>query len=73
MNHTNGDVVALETLMGHSSGHTDFISEKVYSAVDSNDIVHVFSDKNSGINLRVTGFDQDLNTAYDVTSDEFSK
>ena len=69
MNHTNGDVVALETLMGHSSGHTDFISEKVYSAVDSNDIVHVFSDKNSGINLRVTGFDQDLNTAYDVTSD----
>ena len=72
MNHTNSDVIALESLIGYSSGNTDFMSEKVYSAVDSNDIVHVFSDKDSGIDMRTTGFDQDLNTAYDVASSSWS-
>ena len=72
MNHTNSDVIALETLIGYSHGYTDFISEKVYSAVDSNDIVHVFSDKDNGIDMRTTGFDQGLNTAYDVASSSWS-
>ena len=49
-----------------------FSSDSIYSAVDSNDIAHVFIDIYSGHDFRTTGFDNDLNLAYDVASSGWS-
>ncbi|MGY8746037.1 MAG: putative Ig domain-containing protein, partial [Candidatus Poseidoniales archaeon] len=68
MNHTNSNVISLEHLIGYSSNDDSFQSLTIYSEVDSNDIAHVLLDKYIGHDLRSTGFDIDLNVAYDVTS-----
>ncbi len=72
MNHTTSDVISLETRIGYSVNHDSYKSDSIYSAVDSDDIAHVLIDMDSGYDLRTTGFDKDLNVAYDVTSTSWS-
>ena len=68
MNHTTSDVISLETRIGYHSSTNTFRSDSIYSAVDSDDIAHVLMDMSDGHDLRTTGFDKDLNIAYDVAS-----
>ena len=72
MNHTTSDVISLETRIGYSVNHDSYKSDSIYSAVDSDDIAHVLIDMDGGYDLRTTGFDKDLNVAYDVTSTSWS-
>ena len=72
MNHTTSDVISLETRVGYDSSTNTFESDSIYSAVDSNDIAHVLIDMRAGNDLRTTGFDKDLNLAYDVVSNYWS-
>ena len=70
MNHTSSDVISIETQIGHHSSTNSFSSASIYSAVDSEDIAHVLIKLLNGHhNLRVVGFDKDLNLAYDVASE----
>jgi hypothetical protein len=73
MNHTTSDIISLERLTGHhpgSSGQDSWRSITPYSAVDSDDIAHVLVPlaTSSSHHLRSSGFDQNLNKAYDVVS-----
>ena len=68
MNHTTSDVISIETRIGYSSNYDSYRSDSIYSAVDSNDIAHVFIDMTNTHDFRTTGFDKDLNLAYDVVS-----
>ena len=68
MNHTTSDVISLETRIGYDASYDNFRGESIYSAVDSDDIAHVLINMDNGHDLRTTGFDKDLNVAYDVTS-----
>ena len=72
MNHTSSDVISLEQLTGYKNTLDSFQSDSIYSAVDSNDIAHVFMDMADGHDFRTTAFDKDLNLAYDVTSSDWS-
>ena len=72
MNHTTSDVISLEQLVGYKNNKDSYRSDSIYSAVDSNDIAHVFMDLSDGHDFRTTGFDKDLNVAYDVTSSDWS-
>ena len=72
MNHTTSDVISLETRIGYSVNNDFYKSDSIYSAVDSDDIAHVLIDMDGGYDLRTTGFDKDLNVAYDVTSTSWS-
>ena len=44
MNHTTSDVISIETRIGYSLNYDSYRSDSIYSAVDSNDIAHVFID-----------------------------
>ena len=72
MNHTTSDVISLERRIGYYSTWDTYRSDSIYSAVDSDDIAHVLIDMSDGHDLRTTGFDQDLNVAYDVVSQQWS-
>ncbi|MFL2981628.1 MAG: putative Ig domain-containing protein, partial [Candidatus Poseidoniaceae archaeon] len=72
MNHTTSDVISLEHLIGYRNSKDTYRSDSIYSAVDSNDIAHVFMDMSDGHDFRTTGFDKDLNLAYDVVSSQWS-
>ena len=72
MNHTTSDVISLETRIGYSVNSDSYKSDSIYSAVDSDDIAHVLIDMYDGHDLRTTGFDKDLNVAYDVASSSWS-
>jgi alpha-tubulin suppressor-like RCC1 family protein/predicted flap endonuclease-1-like 5' DNA nuclease len=72
MNHTTSDVISLETRIGYHYTSNTFRSNSIYSAVDSDDIAHVLMDMSEGHDLRTTGFDKDLNMAYDVASSQWS-
>ena len=68
MNHTTSDVISLETRIGYDATNDNFRGESIYSAVNSDDIAHVLINMDNGHDLRTTGFDKDLNVAFDVTS-----
>ena len=74
MNHTSSDVISIETRIGFDANTEHYKSDSIYSAVDSNDIAHILIDTHSnyGHDLRSTGFDKDLNLAYDVISSYWS-
>ena len=74
MNHTTSDVISIETRIGFDANTENYKSDSIYSEVDSNDIAHVLIDTHSnyGHDLRTTGFDKDLNLAYDVISSYWS-
>ena len=72
MNHTTSDVISIETRIAYNSNYDSYKSDSIYSAVDSNDIAHVFIDIYGGHDFRTTGFDNDLNLAYDVASSGWS-
>jgi len=72
MNHTTSDVISLASRIGYHSFADAYWSDSIYSAVDSDDIAHVLIDMYNGHDLRTTGFDQDLNVAYDVVSQQWS-
>ena len=74
MNHTSSDVISIETRIGFDASTEHYKSDSIYSAVDSNDIAHILIDthNNYGHDLRSTGFDKDLNLAYDVISSYWS-